>query len=365
MRLFGRPSFASFRIAFTPGLIALATACSVYEVDPSERVRAGGTAGSGGSTAAGGAAGSGGTGGNATGGNTSGGGGTSGGTGGSGGAGGTMSTDAGTETDSSSPDGSLPTTDARGDGVGGGYNTDTGADAYPPYDIAIDDASDAPIGTDADDGGTPPGDAPNDNAVDASPPPDADASAPDATSDKIDVVDSGPTGPQILPKHGTPIENADAGGPFDSRCASDEVVTGFIGRAGVQTDAIASTCSKLIGGALSSPRNLPLNGNATGGSAFTVTCPANYVAVSIVGRYGHNTMWNEDVTTAIGVICKNLTSSATQTVSITGQPALDSGYTTFREDCTGGRYLTDISGRIDGNSLGITVGQVGGECDFR
>jgi hypothetical protein len=276
-----------------------------------------------------------------------------------------MSPDGGTDWDGSPGDGSLPSADARVDGAGDALDsastTDASYDGGPPYDIADDDASDAPS-TDA---GTPPSDASSDTTVDTPPaPPDADAAIADASTDKIDVVDSGPT-VQILPKHGTPIENADAGGPFDSRCASDEVVTGFIGRAGVQTDAIASTCSKLSGGVLSSPRNLPLNGNLTGGSPFTVTCPANYVAVSIVGRYGHNTMWNEDVTTAIGVICKNLTSSSTQTVTITGQPALDSGYTTFREDCTGGRYLTDISGRIDGNSLGITVGQVGGECDFR
>jgi hypothetical protein len=279
-----------------------------------------------------------------------------------------MNADGGTDLDASPGDGSPPPADARVDRAGDaldGATTDSSYDGWPPYDIAIDDASDAPISNDADDAGTPPSDASSDNTGDTPPaPPDADAAIPDASTDKIDVVDSGPT-VQILPKHGTPLENPDAGGPFDSRCASDEVVTGFIGRAGVQTDAIASTCSKLVGGVLSSPRNLPLNGNLTGGNAFTVTCPSNYVAVSIVGRYGHNTMWNEDVTTAIGVVCKNLTSSSTQTVTITGQPALDSGYTTFREDCTGGRYLTDISGRIDGNSLGITVGQVGGECDFR
>ena len=66
--------------------------------------------------------------------------------------------------------------------------------------------------------------------------------------------------------------------------------------------------AQLIGGVLSSPRNLPLSGNTTGGGPFTVTCPANYVAVSIVGRYGHNTMWMEDVTTMIGVVCKDLAS---------------------------------------------------------
>ena len=286
---------------------------------------------------------------------------------GSGGAGGAVS-DAATDADARVPDVFGPPADARRDGgndasESGSTSNDGGDTSPPPDDASVDASTDPPVGMDVDDAGSPPTDGPTDVAppIDAA----ADTGVRDAGIDARDVVDSGPTGPQILPKRGTPIENPDAGGPFDSRCASDEVVTGFIGRAGVQTDAIASTCSKLIAGSLSSPRNLPLNGNLTGGSPFTVTCPANHVAVSIVGRYGHNTMWNEDITTAIGVVCKNLTSSATQTVAITGQPALDSGYTTFREDCTGGRYLTDLSGRIDGNSLGITVGQVGGECDFR
>jgi len=223
------------------------------------------------------------------------------------------------------------------------------------------DAADATTSIDVSDGGSPPNDAPVTDVIK-----DTDATAiPDADAAAGDVIDSGPTGRQILPPHGAPIEKPDAGGPFDSRCASDEVVTGFIGRAGVQTDALASTCSKLIGGVLSSPRNLPLNGNLTGGTPFTVTCPANYVAVGIVGRFGHNTMWMEDITTMVGVVCKDLASTATQIVTITGQPALDAGYTSFREDCTAGRYLTDLSGRTDSNSLGFTVQQVGGECEGR
>jgi hypothetical protein len=234
------------------------------------------------------------------------------------------------------------------------------ADTLPTEDGDPLDVTDAAI-ADANDAGPT-----SDGSNDAPPMLDADAMVvADADSGGRDGSDGGPMGPQILPMHGTPIEKPDASVPFDSRCATDEVVTGFVGRAGVQTDAIASTCSKLIGGVLSSPRNLALNGNMTGGNPFTVTCPANHVAVSIVGRYGHNTMWMEDVTTAIGVVCKNLGSTATQTVTITGQPALDAGYTTFREDCTAGLYLTSITGRTDSNSLGYTVQQVGGECNVR
>jgi hypothetical protein len=290
------------------------------------------------------------------------------GTGGTSGGAGGATDDAGND-DATFTDAAPLPPDARRDGDGGadtGSPDDAGpGDISPPADGDTLDGPDAAIsadGSDADDGGPPL----NDGSSDAPGTPDVDATTrPDADGGTLDVSDGGPTGPQILPPHGSPIENPDAGGPFDSRCASDEVVTGFIGRAGVQTDAIASTCSKLIGGVLSSPRNLPLNGNLTGGNPFTVTCPANYVAVSIVGRYGHNTMWMEDVTTMIGVLCKDLASAATQTVTITGQPALDAGYTSFREDCTGGRYLTDISGRTDSNSLGFTVQQVGGECNVR
>jgi hypothetical protein len=133
----------------------------------------------------------------------------------------------------------------------------------------------------------------------------------------------------------------------------------------VQTDAIGSTCSRLSGGVLSSPRNLPLIGNPGGGSMVTITCPSNHVAVGIVGRYGHNSDYDEEVTTAIGVVCKDLASSATQIARITTQPDLDAGYTSFREDCTGGRYLTDISGITDSNSLSYMVQQVGGECSVR
>jgi hypothetical protein len=241
----------------------------------------------------------------------------------------------------------------RTPGDGGPSDTFT-ADAQS--DISTDGAA----GADASDALPP-----DDTTVDAPSAPDADAQGgtPDASS--LDANDGASTGVQILPRHGTPIFKPDAGAPFDSRCASDEVVTGFIGRAGVQTDAIASTCSKLAGTVLSSPHNLPLIGNTTGGSAFTVACPANHAAVGIVGRFGHNTMWMEDVTTMIGVVCKNLTSTATQIVTITSQPALDSGYTSFREDCTAGRFLTDISGLPDSNSLGYTIGQVGGECSVR
>jgi hypothetical protein len=347
-----RPSFPFVHIAVLASFVALATACSVYDGEiPEPRPDGSGAAGAGAAT--GGAAGSG-----------AGTGGTSAGAGGA-------SSDASLDQDATLTDATPPPADGRSDdrasAAEAGSPADGGlVDTVPPFDANTADAADAGSSTDVVDAAPPPNDVSSDAASDTPRPPDADATAPaDADSGPRDVVDSGPTGPQILPPHGTPIENADAGGPFHSRCASDEVVTGFIGRAGVQTDAIASTCSKLIGGVLSSPRNLPLVGNATGGNAFTVSCPANYVAVSIVGRYGHNTMWMEDVTTAIGVVCKNLTSSATQTVAITGQPALDSGYTTFREDCTGGRYLTDISGRTDGNSLGICVQQVGGECEIR
>ena len=65
-----------------------------------------------------------------------------------------------------------------------------------------------------------------------------------------------------------------------------------------------------------------------------------------------------------GVVCKNLTSTATQIVSITSQ-SLDSGYTSFYEDCTGGRFLTDLAGLPDSNSLSHCVGQIGGECSAR
>lgn len=236
-------------------------------------------------------------------------------------------------------------------------------DGQPPTGTDAADAADTSSGVDVTDGAPPINDAPMNPDVaadaDATSPPDADAGG------RGDVIDSGSTGRQILPLHGSPIERPDAGGPFDSRCASDEVVTGFIARAGAQTDAIASTCSRLIGGVLSSPRNLPLNGNLTGGNPVTITCPATYVAVGIVGRFGHSTMWMENITTMVGVVCKDFGSTATQIVTITGQPALDAGFTSFREDCTGGRYLTDISGRTDTNSLGYTVQQVGGECEIR
>lgn len=302
-----------------------------------------------------------------------------GGTGGTGGAGGTSgsggtsggstdaSADAGrSDADATSSDSAPPrdaSFDASIDASDAGPLDDRNAPDSPPgLDVDASDISDASTGNDVSDGGVPPSDTPSTPDVAR----DADATTPpDADSGTIDVSDGGPTGRQILPMHGAPIEMPDAGGPFDSRCASDEVVTGFIGRAGVQTDALASTCSKLVGGVLSSPRNLPLNGNLTGGTPFTVACPANYVAVGIVGRFGHNTMWNEDITTMIGVVCKALASTTTQIVTITGQPALDAGYTSFREDCTGGRYLTDISGRTDTNSLGFTVQQVGGECEVR
>jgi hypothetical protein len=340
------------------GIFVPVTACAVYGDDieepngrgpeagtpeggpsdsgPSDRDAAG-TGGAGGNGGAGGASGSGGT---------------------SGGSADASAEDTGrVDTDATSPDAAPPFDAARD----GGPPDDSGAQDTPSFDADASDISDASTGSDIFDGGVPPSDTP-------SPPDgarDADATTPDADSGTVDVSDGGPTGRQILPMHGAPIEMPDAGGPFDSRCASDEVVTGFVGRAGVQTDALASTCSKLIGGVLSSPRNLPLNGNLTGGMPFTVACPANYVAVGIVGRFGHNTMWNEDVTTMIGVVCKALASTTTQIVTITGQPALDAGYTSFREDCTAGRYLTDISGRTDANSLGFTVQQVGGECEAR
>ena len=125
------------------------------------------------------------------------------------------------------------------------------------------------------------------------------------------------------------------------------------------------TSLKLSGTTLSSPHNLPLNGNTSGGNSVTIVCPANHAAIGFVGRYGHNSTYDEDVTTSLGLVCKNLTSTATQIVSITTQPALDSGYTSFREDCTGGRFLTDIAGLPDSNSLAYCVGQIGGECNVR
>jgi hypothetical protein len=275
----------------------------------------------------------------------------------------------GVDADATLADMAPPYSDAPSDRVldadGRGSPGDAPYDTISPpdsTDAPPDAATDGSSGTDASDAALPPAD----TAADAPNAPDADApNAPDADAGSFDANDGASTGIQILPRHGTPIFKPDAGAPFDSRCASDEVVTGFIARAGVQTDAIGSTCSKLNGTTLSSPHNLPLVGNATGGNAVTVACPANHAAVGIVGRFGHNTMWMEDVTTMIGVVCKNLTSTATQIVTITSQPALDSGYTSFREDCTAGRFLTDISGLPDSNSLGYTIGQVGGECSVR
>jgi hypothetical protein len=359
MRLHRARRLLFFKIILSTGCVVLTTACSVYDGEASEGKSDGGSvAGAAGTSAAssGGAAGNGRSGGAGTGGSA----------GGSGGTGGTTSDAAAIDADAALTDVAPPRPDAGGDSASdaadAGAPTDGAAtDALtPPVDVNVAETADVSTGTDASDAGAPPSDVSGDERR----PADADATI-DADFDTRDAVDSGPTGPQILPPHGTPIENRDAGGPFASRCANDEVVTGFVGRAGVQTDAIASTCSRLTGGVLSSPRNLPLNGNVTGGNAFTVTCPANHAAVGIVGRYGHNTMWQEDVTTAIGVVCKSLASTATQIVTITGQPALDAGYTSFREDCTGGRYLTVISGLTDGNSLGYCVQQVGGECNVR
>jgi hypothetical protein len=356
MRRFCRPRLP-FKIALGTCFVALATACAVYEDGPPEpRSDGGGAAGTGGGGATGGAAGRGGS------------------TGGGGGTGGTAEEDGGELNDASLdadvplPDVALPPDDARTDRTNDVAETGSPGDAgltdtWGPPDADDLDARDTSV-PDAND--APRSDGSNDVASDEPRAPDADAAPrPDADAGPRDVVDGGPIAPQTLPLHGTPIQKPDAGGPFESRCASDEVVTGFVGRAGVQTDAIGSTCSNLIGGVLSSPRNLPLHGFATGGNAFTVTCPANYAAVGIVGRYGHNTMWKEDVTTMIGVVCKALGSTATQIVTITGQPALDPGYSSFREDCTGGRFLTVISGRTDSNSLGFTVQQVGGECNAR
>jgi hypothetical protein len=354
MRRLCRPS-PFLRIALATCFVALATGCAVYEDGtPQPRSDGGGAAGAGGAT--GGAAGRGGS------------------TGGGAGTGGTAEDDGGEVNDASLdaegplPDVAAPLPDARTDLTNDVAETDSPGDAgstdtWSPPDVDHSDARDGSV-PDAND--APSGDGSPDVASDGPRAPDADAAAlPDADAGVRDIVDSAPIAPQTLPAHGTPIEKPDAGGPFESRCASDEVVTGFVGRAGVQTDAIGSTCSNLIGGVLSSPRNLPLHGFTTGGNAFTVTCPANYAAVGIVGRYGHNTMWKEDVTTMIGVVCKALGSTTTQIVTITGQPALDSGYSSFREDCTGGRFLTVISGRTDSNSLGYTVQQVGGECNAR
>ena len=357
----------SFR--FVVPFLVLFTACSVYGDDVEVRSDGGASdsgrpdggrsdgGGSDGRSGAGGAAGNGGTGGAGPAGS----GGTSGGADAAVSDANRMDADAMITDTAVVPDASIEGgSDARETGP---LDDGTPPDAPPALDADAADVFDTSPGVDATDVGPPTNDAPMTpdvvNDADAPPTPDADSGG------RGDVSDSGPIGRQILPLHGSPIELPDAGGPFDSRCASDEVVTGFIGRAGVQTDAIASTCSRLIGGVLSSPRNLPLNGNASGGTPFTVTCPANYVAVGIVGRFGHNTMWNEDITTMIGVVCKALSSTTTQIVTITGQPTLDPGYSTFREDCTSGRSLTDVSGRTDSNSLGFTVQQVGGECEIR
>jgi hypothetical protein len=172
-------------------------------------------------------------------------------------------TDGSIAADGARTDASLPPTDAGGGGANDA--TESGALADGGYvDAALldgnpVDTADVATGSDASDWGSASSDGSAEASSDAPRPPDADATAPDADSGTRDVVDSGPTAPQILPQHGMAIAKPDAGGPFDSRCASDEVVTGFIGRAGVQTDAIASTCTKLIGGVLSSARNLPLN----------------------------------------------------------------------------------------------------------
>jgi hypothetical protein len=322
-----------------------AEACTVYDVQAPTRATTAGVAGAGGSTSST-------VGGSGSGGSGSTGNGGAGNTGGDG-TGGAWSNPDGSTGDAPSSDAVTSDVISTVD-VGNDDTTGTAADGGAA-DVEL---ADALVEGGDPDVTTPPSDVTTD--ADAT----TDANGPDTAETGALDVDSGSTGVQILPRHGTPIAKPDAGAPFDSRCASDEVVTGFIARAGVQTDAIGSTCSKLIGGVLSAPHNLPLNGNLTGGSPVTITCPANYVAVGIVGRYGHSTMWSEDITTGIGIVCKDLGSTATQIVTIT-PTGLDSGYMSFREDCTGGRYLTDISGQPDSNSLAYTVGQVGGECSVR
>jgi hypothetical protein len=285
-------------------------------------------------------------------------------------------------------------------GSTGGTASDAASDAAPDRtldaasDVVVDMAArDRDAASDAmvpdsmqPDGGSP-------DAVD----PDADAGAPDVSTDSLrdggdvtsdpstdpivdgggdSVVDSairdadareaetsGPLGPQTLPPHGVPIGS---GTPFDSRCNATEVVTGFHVRAGAHTDSIAAICSTYSNGMLSAPRNLPLNGNTTGGSAQSHPCPANYVAAGLVGTYGHNNMWDEDILVAIGVVCRSLANPATtQIVAITSQPPIDSGSVSFREDCTTTRMLTSISGTLATNSLGLGVQRVGGECNPR
>jgi hypothetical protein len=156
--------------------------------------------------------------------------------------------------------------------------------------------------------------------------------------------------------------------PFSSACAADEVVIGFSIRAGLWTDAIASICAKFTNRTLGAIRILPVAGG-DGGNPQQLLCPTNHVAIGVVGNYGHSNRYNVDQMTGLGIVCRDIANpeNPVQIVAVPQAPLdPDAGSTSFREDCTMGRWLTTLSGTLDYNSVsGQSVVRFGGECAVR
>jgi hypothetical protein len=246
--------------------------------------------------------------------------------------------------DENRPDG--PVDSRSGGDSGGRQDTGSGSDAAADATDARDGRADTRDSGAADTRGADTAMPP----VDTGTPP-IDTGAPDR----------GTAGPEILPPHGSPVSSPT---PFRSECASNEVVTGFIGRVGGNVDAIGLICTVLGEGGLGASRNLSPMGN-DGGVLGTLTCPTNFVAVGLVGEYGYSSFFMDNFTGSIGIVCRDLAGTTTQIITLPTDVPIDVDATTFIEQCTGGRYLTAISGSLDTNALGLCVMQIGGECNLR
>jgi len=131
-------------------------------------------------------------------------------------------------------------------------------------------------------------------------------------------------------------------------CASGtDVIVGLTGRVGAYFDQLIYRCATLSGGVLGTPRDGTLIGFSSGGSPFSVSCPANAAAVGI------------DVDTFVSAFtsrmrlhCANVTNGTTSTTAWAGSNV----GTTTTYNCPVTQYVNATNTALNQKFTGVTSG---------
>ena len=164
----------------------------------------------------------------------------------------------------------------------------------------------------------------------------------------------GPTGPTANLVLGSTTTTDPAGGsggsPYTLACPSGSVAIGIQGRAGANVDQVQVRCQAIgtavqvaagaVGATLTGPVTTTSPAGGSGGTSYSLSCPAGFVMIGVSGRVG---VFGAGVVDQLRVECAKLAGSGSFTTPTVGSVFPNS--ITYSLICSEGRVATGIQGR--------------------